>query len=179
MRRHLDQDNQMINPTIKRAQSALARGGNKDLSPVQERDSKENPANTAKFSAYVETRRQKMEDKKNKEQAKFQEEVERFFKQNRLAQRVKCSPALVSNAAELAKRKKTSLRKARAKNAQLERVYAEQKESILFNVANKPLLVEQVSKAFMRNLAQIRELQRYVNILRDAGRNPDDHLTDE
>ncbi len=53
---------------------------NRDLSPVGERDSRENPAVTAKFSAYVETRRQKMEGKKNVEQAKFQEEVERFFK---------------------------------------------------------------------------------------------------
>ena len=62
----------MINPTIKkvRARSALAKG-NKDLSPVKERDSKENPANTAKFNAYVETRRHKMEEKKNQEQAKF------------------------------------------------------------------------------------------------------------
>jgi hypothetical protein len=56
----------MINPTIKkvRAKSAIAKG-NKDLSPVKERDSKENPANTAKFNAYVETRRHKMEEKKN------------------------------------------------------------------------------------------------------------------
>ena len=49
---------------------------------------------------------------------------------------------MVSNAAELAKRKKQSLRKAKAKNAELERNYADQKETILFNVANKPLLVE-------------------------------------
>ncbi len=41
------------------------------------------------------------------------------------------------------------------------------------------MLVEQVSKAFMRNLAQIRELQRYVQILREAGRNPDDHLNND
>ena len=31
----------------------------------------------------------------------------------------------------------------------------------------------------MRNLAQIRELQRYVNILREANLNPDEHLTEE
>lgn len=40
-------------------------------------------------------------------------------------------------------------------------------------------MVEQVSKAFMRNLAQIRELQRYVNILREAGKNPDELLTND
>ena len=85
----------------------------------------------------------------------------------------------MSNAAELKKRKLQSLQKARQKNAVLERAYAEQKEAILFNVANKPLLVEQVSKAFMRNLAQIRELQKYVNILRDANLDPNAHLTDE
>jgi hypothetical protein len=37
-----------------------------------------------------------MEGKKQVEEEKFQEDVQRFFKQNRLAQRVKCSPALVS-----------------------------------------------------------------------------------
>lgn len=31
----------------------------------------------------------------------------------------------------------------------------------------------------MRNLAQIRELQKYVNILRDANLDPDAHLTEE
>ena len=46
-------------------------------------------------------------------------------------------------------------------------------------MANRPLLVEQVSKAFIHNLGQIKELQRYVAVLRDAGMNPDDHLTDE
>ena len=31
----------------------------------------------------------------------------------------------------------------------------------------------------MRNLAQIRELQKYVNVLRENGMDPDAHLTDE
>ena len=53
------------------------------------------------------------------------------------------------------------------------------KAQIEFNVANRPLLVEQVSKAFIHNLNQIKELQRYVAILREAGMNPDEHLTDE
>lgn len=61
----------------------------------------------------------------------------------------------------------------------LEQVWEDQKQQIEFNVANKPLLVEQVSKAFIRNLEQIRELQRYVNILREANLNPDEHLTEE
>ncbi len=82
MRRHLDQDNQMIYPTLKkvRARSAasLHKGG--EHSPQGERDTRENPAVTTKFSAYVETRRKKMESKKQVEQAKFQEDVQRFFK---------------------------------------------------------------------------------------------------
>jgi hypothetical protein len=36
-----------------------------------------------------------------------------------------------------------------------------------------------VSKAFIHNLNAIRELQRYVNILREANLNPDEHLTEE
>lgn len=40
----------------------------------------------------------------------------------------------------------------------LEQAWDLKKQEIEFNVANKPLLVEQVSKAFMRNLSQIREL---------------------
>jgi len=40
-------------------------------------------------------------------------------------------------------------------------------------------LVEQVSKAFMRNLTQIRELQKYVNVLRENGMDPGAHLTEE
>lgn len=66
-----------------------------------------------------------MEHKKAKEQEKFQEDVNRFFQQNRLAQRVKCSPALVSTSNELLKRKKQSLKRARAKNARLEQDWAD------------------------------------------------------
>jgi hypothetical protein len=42
---------------------------------------------------------------------------------------------------------------AKQKSKKLEKIWQEQKEAIYFNVANKPLLVEQVSKAFMRNLS--------------------------
>lgn len=94
-----------------------------------------------------------MEVRKSSEEQKFQNDIQRFFKQNRLAQRVKCSPALVSTQAELKKRRKVSQKRARDRNLRLERQWADQIEAINFNVANKPLLVEQVSKAFMRNLA--------------------------
>lgn len=46
-----------------------------------------------------------MEEKKFNEEVKFQEEIARFIKQNRLASRVKASPALVNNSVELQRRK--------------------------------------------------------------------------
>lgn len=65
MRRYLDSENQMINPTLlkpaQRARSAASIGTavlRQGYSPVAgERNEKENPANTAKFSAYVIKRR--------------------------------------------------------------------------------------------------------------------------
>ena len=83
-----------------------------------------------------------MEDRKLGEEVKFQEEVERFIKQNRLSQRVKCSPALVNNAIELKKRKEMSIMRAKKNMNKLERDWDAQKAEIEFNVANKPLLVE-------------------------------------
>jgi hypothetical protein len=82
MRRYLDAENQMINPTLKkiRAHSAAAIHGAGSTSPIKERDDRENPAITSKFSAYVTQRRKKQESKKLEEQTKFQDEVQRFFK---------------------------------------------------------------------------------------------------
>jgi hypothetical protein len=60
-----------------------------------------------------------------------------------------------------------------------EKNYEALKADMEFKVANRPLLVEQVSQAFIHNLNQIKELQRYVTLLREAGHNPDEHLTDE
>lgn len=40
----------------------------------------------------------------------------------------------------------------------LSRIYDNIKQDIQFNMANRPLLLEQVSKAFMHNLKQIKEL---------------------
>lgn len=57
MRRYLDAENQMINPTLKkiRAHSAAALGHQSPTraATVAERDGRENPAITSKFSAYV------------------------------------------------------------------------------------------------------------------------------
>jgi uncharacterized protein YdhG (YjbR/CyaY superfamily) len=120
-----------------------------------------------------------MEDKKQREEKDFRDKIERFYKQNRMAQRVKLSPALQSTAQELLRRKKASIKKAKTQMKQLEQNWDNQKQIIEFNIANKPLLVEQASKAFIRNLEQVRELQRYVNILREANLNPDEHLTED
>lgn len=137
MRGYLDIQNQQINPTLKRKVRAA-----RTCSPGQ-RDCKENPSSTLKFDAYVGQRRKYMETKKGNEELKFQEEVERFIKQNRLAQRVKCSPAIVNNSATLKMRKADSIRRSRENNKRLEQNWEQQKQMIEFNVANKPLLVEQ------------------------------------
>ena len=50
------------------------------------------------------------------------------------------------------KRKAASISRAKATLRKKERDWSEKIEMIKFQVANKPLLVEQVSKAFMRNL---------------------------
>lgn len=88
---------------------------------------KENPSTTKKFIAYVDKRRKDMEEKKFGEELKFQEEVQRFIKQNRLAQRVKCSPALVSTQAELKRRKTQSIKRAQQKMKDLENQWENQK----------------------------------------------------
>lgn len=84
MRRYLDSENQMINPTMKkRARSSL--NGKVPLSPSKQRDNRENPALTSKFSAYVEQRRRNQESKKTSEECKNQDQAQRHLKQNRLA----------------------------------------------------------------------------------------------
>ena len=47
---------------------------------------------------------------------------------------------------------------ARKRMAALNKQYENIKSEIEFKVANRPLLVEQVSKAFIHNLGQIKEL---------------------
>jgi hypothetical protein len=119
LRGYLDQENQMINPTLKKV-SFSASKSKRSMSMsrmtnmgMDRENVKENPSTTLKFEAYVEKRRKDMEDKKATEEYKFKEEVQRFIKQNRLAQRVKCSPALVNTAHELKARKMQSLQRAK------------------------------------------------------------------
>ena len=52
---------------------------------MKPRDSNaEQPSTTKKHDAYVAMRRTQMEEKKQSQESKFQEEIERFIKQNRL-----------------------------------------------------------------------------------------------
>ena len=72
MRRYLDAENQLINPTLKkiRAHSA-ATISHSSPKKTGERDGRENPAITSKFASYVTQRRKKQEAKKEEEQTKF------------------------------------------------------------------------------------------------------------
>ena len=93
-----------------------------------------------------------MEEKKKKQEENFQVEIDRFIKQNRLQQRVKCSPAIVSNTSTLKKKREVSKAIAKKNMAIVEKAYEALKADIEFKVANRPLLVEQVSQAFIHNL---------------------------
>lgn len=120
-----------------------------------------------------------MEVRLAEEKAKQDEELQRRIIQTRLQQRVALSPALQNNAKSLAKkREQFQIQKGQEMKA-LNDGFEQIKNTISFNVANRPLLLEQVSKAFMHNLKQIKELQKYVAILSKAGMNPDEHLTPE
>lgn len=146
LRGHMDQANQNKNPTLKPRASRL----NRDL---ELRDEKvEQPASTKKHEAYMEKRRSQMENAREKKQLKAQEEHERIWKQKRLTQRVKCSPALVNNASVLKKNRLEAIAKAKRELSNKEKTYEQIKAGIEFNVANRPLLVEQVSNAFIHNL---------------------------
>ena len=83
-----------------------------------------------------------MEEKKLTQENKFQSEIERFIKQNRLQQRVKCSPALVSNSAALKRARQMSKALAAKKMSNAVKTYDKIKQEIEFKVANRPLLVE-------------------------------------
>lgn len=174
LRTYMDQMNQAINPTIKKSASV-----GRKRSPVVRDNVTEQPATTAKHEAYVNARRAHMEARKAKEVEDLETNDARTYKQTRLQNRVKCSPAIMSNVEALKQRRKQSLAKAKRDMKDLEQIYDNIKAGIEYNVANRPLLVEQVSKAFIHNLEQIKELQKYVTILREAGLNPDDHLTEE
>lgn len=129
---------------------------------------KEKPQTTKKFEAYVALRRSQMEFKHSDEKQRLHGEIQRFIDQNRLSQRVKYSPAIVQNSQVMRRRRHENMQMAKAQLKMNEKSWEDQKVRIQYNVAHRPLLVEQVSKAFISNLKQIRDLQRYVKILQEA-----------
>ena len=146
LRKYMDEMNQVINPTMK------PRRPHSVKPPINRDSGAEQPSTTKKHEAYVAKRRQQMEEKKKNQEENFQVEIDRFIKQNRLQQRVKCSPAIVSNTATLRKKREMSKAIAKKNMAIVEKAYEALKADIEFKVANRPLLVEQVSQAFIHNL---------------------------
>jgi hypothetical protein len=71
----------------------------------------------------VEKRREIMETHKAEIEQTFYEEVERYIKHNRLQQRVKCSPALVSNSKSLAQMRSESMDRKRKELGTLQKTY--------------------------------------------------------
>lgn len=73
---------------------------------------------------------------------KAREEMERDYKNKRLTQRVKCSPAIVDNQAALMAMREANQSKIRQEMMIKEKLWERKKAEIEYNVANRPLLVE-------------------------------------
>jgi hypothetical protein len=175
LRKHMDEENQKIQPTMKkRASSARIFSLNADIE-----ENRVNPPTTLKHEALVKLRRETKIQKLTEKQIKDQEDNFREYKKSRLTNRVKKSPALASNTALLRKKRQNGLQRAKDEMRYLEDVYNQQKALMEFNVANRPLLVEQQTQEFINLYNQIKDLQKYVAILRNANLNPNDHLTED
>ncbi len=101
-----------------------------------------NPPTTKKTDAALQKRRAELEMKLWNEQQKAWEEVEWDYKNQRLTQRVKCSPALVDNQAALQAMRETNMRQRFEEMVINEKSWERKKAEIEYNVANRPLLVE-------------------------------------
>ena len=117
-------------------------------------------------------------DKMAVKDEKVVEDHARVVKAARLTNRVRKSPGLSSNSAALKRKRMNSLQRAKDEMKYKENVYNQQLAIMEFNVANRPLLVEQQTQEFISAYNQIRDLQKYVAILRNANLNPNDHMTD-
>lgn len=83
-----------------------------------------------------------MVSKKQNTDLQVQDDMVRMYRQTRLQQRVKCSPALVSTSASLKKTRHISNAMAKRLMQEKERSYEAIKAGIEYKVANRPLLVE-------------------------------------
>ena len=61
----------------------------------------------------------------------------------------------------------------------LENEYINRKALMEFNVAKRPLLVEQQTQEFINLYNQIKDLQKYCDLLRNANIDPNDYLNDD
>lgn len=136
------------------------------------------PPSTKKTEAARELRRTELEHKLYNEQVKAKEEMERDYKNRRLTQRVKCSPALIDNQAALLAMREQSMAQKREEMLINEKLWERKRAEIEYNVANRPLLVELQSQQFRANLTEMREVENFVQILREAKLNPEEHLND-
>ena len=118
LRKHMDDDNQIINPT-KKGRRARSQKLNADLAEEQ----KINPPTTKKHEARVALRRETQTGKIQKKIEGQAEDHVRAIKQVRLTNRVKQSPALANNALELKKRRTNGLQRAKDQMRYLESVY--------------------------------------------------------
>ena len=135
LRKHLDEENQLINPTLKKRATSF-KNLNADLAPPI------CPPTTKKFEAMAALRRSVKMDKQAKKEEKAVEEHARAVKMARLTNRVRKSPGITSNAAQLKQKRMNSIQRAKDQMKYLENVYNQQKAIMEFNVANRPLLVE-------------------------------------
>lgn len=103
LRKHLDDENQTINPTMKKRSQSVK--FNIDL----EEANKINPPTTKKHEALVALRRQTQTEKIHKKIEDQNEAQLRLIKAVRLTNRVKKSPALTSNQNELKQKRTHSL----------------------------------------------------------------------
>mmetsp|Transcript_9389 Transcript_9389/g.14315 ORF Transcript_9389/g.14315 Transcript_9389/m.14315 type:complete len:545 (+) Transcript_9389:1809-3443(+) len=177
LRKHLDNDNQLINPTktkLKRRRSASARL-NLDLLT----EAKPNPPTTKKHEAMVALRRSHQNKKLTDQADRQNDDIERAFKQVRLTRRVKKSPALSNNTLQLKRQRKESLQRAKEEMRKKEIIYNHQKAQMELKVAKRPLLVEQQTQVFIQVHNQIQGLQQYVQLLVSHNMDPNQHLTDE
>lgn len=172
LRVHMDLENQRICPTLKK-RAGSAKMLNLDL----RNENKVNPSTTKKHEALVKHNRDNRINKLTEKHERENEDMYREHKQQRLTNRVKKSPALASNSNLLKKKRQNSLQRAKDHMRYLENMYNQQKAVMEYNVANRPLLVEQQTQEFINLYNQIRDLQKYVAILRNANLNPNDHLT--
>jgi hypothetical protein len=134
---------------------------------------------TMKYDALIEKRRIELEQKLLNEHLNAREELERKFKQTRMKQRIKKSPAIVDNTEALKESRERAMRQAMEIMLLREKQYERRKAEMEINVANRPLLVEMASKNFYNELLQMQEVEQYAHLLREAHLNLDDHLTPE